>query len=566
MKPLILIFSILFVGESVFAQTPANKSTLLLQGDSVKVTNCDSAELIIENHTQNVPGFLFNTGNGRTIFKRGVVKINDSLFLIGGDTLKVPKAVTNAWLQGGNTWGATGVLGTLDNNHLDLFSNDTQRVRLTNTGNLDVGGTTDNGSKLQVNGASYFNGPQLITGTSNATVNQYAYTLHTPTITGLPGTWNYFYDVRLNPTMVFSSNNQLGFALDVSPNYTLNGFSQSSGIPSAIHVGCSMMGGVTIEQNSSYGGNPGQPLYIAQGAGADKEAVQIYRNGVPTTKPIIWNNDARPSATNGIVIPVIRNSINTTSGGVGVGGGISYTMDRYYSQTEASIEMKYEQIPTVSAPSNIKTAISFNTADMSNYTSPALYISGSKIGIGTTTPSAQLNTTGSVRFAGLTNDSTQTRVLVSDVNGNLFYRSASSIAINGILNSNLAENPTINSSLAVNGEIRAQRLRLSQYGWPDYVFAGGYHLPSLSELEQYIQQQHHLPGMASAAEVEKKGIDVGDNQAALLKKVEELTLYAIEQEKILQTQQAEIAKLKEQNKDLQSLKKEMAELRKLIRK
>lgn len=60
-----------------------------IKADSVKITNCDSAELILENHTQGVPGFLFNTGSGRTIFKRAVQRINDSLYLIGADTLKV---------------------------------------------------------------------------------------------------------------------------------------------------------------------------------------------------------------------------------------------------------------------------------------------------------------------------------------------------------------------------------------------------------------------------------------------------------------------------------------------
>ncbi|WP_431212127.1 hypothetical protein ACQ86N_41275 [Puia sp. P3] len=52
------------------------------------------------------------------------------------------------------------------------------------------------------------------------------------------------------------------------------------------------------------------------------------------------------------------------------------------------------------------------------------------VGVGTTSPQAQLHTTGTVRFAGLTSDTTQTRVLVSDASGNLFYRSASSLADN----------------------------------------------------------------------------------------------------------------------------------------
>jgi hypothetical protein len=48
-----------------------------ITADSVKITDCNSAELIIENHTQGVPGFLFNTGRGRTIFKRALTKLND---------------------------------------------------------------------------------------------------------------------------------------------------------------------------------------------------------------------------------------------------------------------------------------------------------------------------------------------------------------------------------------------------------------------------------------------------------------------------------------------------------
>jgi hypothetical protein len=60
-----------------------------ITADSVKITNCDSAELIIENHTQGVPGFLYNTGRGRTIFKRALTKVNDSVYLIGADTLKL---------------------------------------------------------------------------------------------------------------------------------------------------------------------------------------------------------------------------------------------------------------------------------------------------------------------------------------------------------------------------------------------------------------------------------------------------------------------------------------------
>lgn len=84
--------------------------------------------------------------------------------------------------------------------------------------------------------------------------------------------------------------------------------------------------------------------------------------------------------------------------------------------------------------------------------------------------------------------------------------------------------------LSVNGNVRAKQVIVSQSGWPDYVFDPSYKLKPLSELSAFIQQHKHLPDMPSAKEVEEKGISVGDQQALLLKKIEELTLYILKQE------------------------------------
>lgn len=95
--------------------------------------------------------------------------------------------------------------------------------------------------------------------------------------------------------------------------------------------------------------------------------------------------------------------------------------------------------------------------------------------------------------------------------------------------------------LAVNGGIVATKIKVNQnLTWPDYVFEPAYKLPSLYELEQFIKQHKHLPEVPSAATVAQDGIDLGDNQALLLKKIEELTLYVIELKK-------EIDALKKQN-------------------
>jgi hypothetical protein len=83
--------------------------------------------------------------------------------------------------------------------------------------------------------------------------------------------------------------------------------------------------------------------------------------------------------------------------------------------------------------------------------------------------------------------------------------------------------------LAVKGDIIAQKVTVQLYAnWPDYVFKNDYKLLSLGSLEEFINENHHLPGMPSADEIEKNGQDLGDIQAKLLKQNEELTLRVIE--------------------------------------
>jgi hypothetical protein len=101
--------------------------------------------------------------------------------------------------------------------------------------------------------------------------------------------------------------------------------------------------------------------------------------------------------------------------------------------------------------------------------------------------------------------------------------------------------------LAVNGNAIFTQVKVKQFqNWPDYVFYPNYRLRPLSEVEQHIKQYRHLPDVPSATEVEKNGLDLGDNQATLLKKIEELTLYLIEQNKEIKKKNTEVAELKEQ--------------------
>jgi len=85
--------------------------------------------------------------------------------------------------------------------------------------------------------------------------------------------------------------------------------------------------------------------------------------------------------------------------------------------------------------------------------------------------------------------------------------------------------------LAVNGNIGAQDIIVTNTGWSDYVFRPGYRLRPLSEVSQFIQANGHLPDIPTETEVKEKGVSLGDMQAKLLAKVEELTLHMIQQEK-----------------------------------
>jgi hypothetical protein len=99
---------------------------------------------------------------------------------------------------------------------------------------------------------------------------------------------------------------------------------------------------------------------------------------------------------------------------------------------------------------------------------------------------------------------------------------------------------------------------------PDYVFQKDYNLPSLAAIKTYADKNHHLPDVPAAAEMEKNGLNLGEMNMILLKKVEELTLHLIEQDMEKKQQAAIIrrqgSKLKKQQADIDELKGQMKTL------
>jgi hypothetical protein len=182
------------------------------------------------------------------------------------------------------------------------------------------------------------------------------------------------------------------------------------------------------------------------------------------------------------------------------------------------------------------------------------------VGIGTLNPAARFEVNrsiGAALVAKFTNSSTtgDRTALIDIQNGNnVLWRygvggTGNGLGINNgqfyIERAGIGSVLTINTSgnvgigtnvpdsyykLSVRGPIRATEVRVNT-GWADYVFEKDYRLQPLAEVEAYIKENKHLPDVPSAAEVEQNGINVGEMNAVLLRKIEELTLHLIELKK-----------------------------------
>lgn len=93
------------------------------------------------------------------------------------------------------------------------------------------------------------------------------------------------------------------------------------------------------------------------------------------------------------------------------------------------------------------------------------------------------------------------------------------------------------SKLDVRGKVIADEVEIKVNKGADFVFAADYKLPTLSEVETFVKTNEHLPEIPSEKEMQEKGINIGDIQMKLLQKIEELTLYTIQQQKQLDEQQ-----------------------------
>ncbi|MCE2896091.1 MAG: hypothetical protein LW721_16795 [Flammeovirgaceae bacterium] len=212
------------------------------------------------------------------------------------------------------------------------------------------------------------------------------------------------------------------------------------------------------------------------------------------------------------------------------------------------------------------TNLQFRTWNAGSLTDAMVITSIGRIGIGTTTPIRQLHVSGnantiarieatddgyaSLEFAGNNRTwqlSKRPSLHYSDAL-QLYYHDGSTWSphITFLPGGNVGIGTTDPGSfkLAVNGKTWSTEVQVAVTRPPDYVFEPTYDLKPLAEIETYIKENKHLPEVPSAKEMEKNGVQLGEMNMLLLKKVEELTLYVIEQQKENTKQADEIKELK----------------------
>ncbi|WP_075341214.1 tail fiber protein [Tenacibaculum agarivorans] len=174
------------------------------------------------------------------------------------------------------------------------------------------------------------------------------------------------------------------------------------------------------------------------------------------------------------------------------------------------------------------------------------------------------STNYSSHYIGADGDSHYNFKINADEGFKIQTNSVNRMFINGIGNVGIGTT-TIPSEykLAIAGKVISEEVKVQlQTNWPDYVFTSAYKLPSLEEVEQHIQEKGHLANIPSAKTVQNEGIFLGEMDAKLLEKIEELTLYTIQQEKDLKSQEERIEKQGQQIEELKTLVKQLLDSKK----
>lgn len=311
--------------------------------------------------------------------------------------------------------------------------------------------------------------------------------------------------------------------------------------------------------STSVGNDAMRTIILADGANyTDSQKLLITANGCTG---IGIGNNAKPQN---------RLVINAT--GAGAQPGTAGLRFNNYTNTAASITNTTNKVLSVNANGDV---ILVNDLVGTGNTNQTLSLSGNVLSLTSggsvtlpTSPLCNLYTCDGTIVTSPTNSSNPTPGLrtVTMGNNNLFFNTSASnfedgtagsgriyigntMDVNSFPNLSGSNPPGISQyRLLVEGGILTERVKVAvrnSSNWADYVFANDYKLMPLKELEGYIKENKHLPGIESSEELINNGLDVADMQAKQMGKIEELTLHVIKQSKEIEELKAQVKLLLE---------------------
>ncbi|BDW91214.1 hypothetical protein MACH07_00460 [Flagellimonas marinaquae] len=326
---------------------------------------------------------------------------------------------------------------------------------------------------------------------------------------------------NLNGNNIFYSSGNVGIGTN-TPNYELD----IAGTLNATNI---LVNGTPLENSSSPWTTTGSDISFTTGDVdvATLNATEILLNGTTlVSSPWI----------------VSGNDLSYTSGNIGIGTAASgYALDVAGTINATNFLVNGSPLSSGSSPwTTSGNDISYATGN---------------VGIGTAASGYALDVAGTINATNFL------------VNGAPLSSGSSPWTTSGNDISYATGNVGIGTSntqgymFAVAGSMVAESVKVELEGnWPDFVFEKNYTLLSLKEVEAFINKNGHLPNVPSAEEIKNNGIDLGEMDATLLQKIEELTLHSIQQQKEIESLKEINQKLSDQNKVLLLLQERLAKL------